>query len=166
MEEVFTWLNELRIWPFLILHRYLSKVPAKIILYKSSSEQFLSSSFTHYRNTWNLSIYNIKRWFAGPMGQMTCQPSISCSKYFFFHKILQSSFNHFFYKITKIKIKINSFECYKSIMKYEKKYLKHQMHGPRVICPIGPANQHIILQIVRFWAMLLHTMEKINQLVP
>ena len=142
MEKVFTWLNELRIWPFLILHRYLSKVPAKIILYKSSSEQFLSSSFTHYRNTWNLSIYNIKRWFAGPMGQMTCQPSISCSKYFFFHKILQSSFNHFFYKITKKKIK--SLESPKSIRNYEKKICTHMLCR-RVICPIGPANQRIIL---------------------
>ena len=31
------------------------------------------------------------------------------------------------------------------IRNYEKKYLERQMLGQRVIYPIGPANQHIIL---------------------
>ena len=69
---------------------------------------------------------------------------------FFFHKILQKFLQKpfqfiflFFYKITKIKLK--SFECPKSIKNYEKKYLERQTLGRRVICPIGPANQRIIL---------------------
>ena len=42
------------------------------------------------------------RWFAGPMGQTTCQPSVWCSKYYFFFiksfKILCTNpFNYFFY---------------------------------------------------------------------
>ena len=43
-------------------------------------------------------------------------------------------------------MKIKSFECPKSIKKYEKKkYLKHQMLVQQVVCPIGQANQYIIL---------------------
>ena len=70
----------------------------KMILFISLIPQF-----------WNPSIYNIIRWFAGPMGQTTHQPSIWCSKYyFFFHKILQNSLQKsfpflFFYDITKKK---------------------------------------------------------------
>ena len=33
---------------------------------------------------WNLSIYNIISWFAGPMGQTTRWPSLWCTKYYFF----------------------------------------------------------------------------------
>ena len=45
-------------------------------------------------------------------------------------------------------IKINSFEYPKSIRNYEKKkYLERQTLGRRVVCPIGPANQHIQLLI-------------------
>ena len=50
----------------------------------------------------------------------------------------------FFQEITKMKIK--SFECPRSIRNYEKK--KCHMLGQRVVCPIGPAIQCIILQIV------------------
>ena len=69
-------------------------------------------------------IFNIIRWFAGSLGQMTHQPSIWCSKYYFFHDFLQNSlqksfqFIFYFYKFTKIKIK--SFVCPKSIRNYEK----------------------------------------------
>ena len=42
-------------------------------------------------------------------------------------------------------MKIKSFECPKSIRNYEKKYLERQTLGPRVVCPIGPLNQRIIL---------------------
>ena len=42
-------------------------------------------------------------------------------------------------------MKIMGFECPKSIRNYEKKYLERQMLGRRVVCPIGPANQHIML---------------------
>ena len=59
--------------------------------------------------TINQSIYNIFRWVAWMMGQTNCQPSVWCSKYFFFLiscKILcRNSFNlssYFFYKIKKI----------------------------------------------------------------
>ena len=41
---------------------------------------------------------------------------------------------------------VKSFELpyvYKKLQK--KKYLEHQMLGRRVVCPIGPANQCIIL---------------------
>ena len=54
----------------------------------------------------NPSIYKLIRWFAGPMGQTTRQPSVWCSKYYFF------------YKITNMKIK--SFECPKFIRNCEK----------------------------------------------
>ena len=59
-------------------------------------------------------------------------------------------------------MKIKSFECPKSIRYYEKKkYLEHQALGRRVVCPISPANQRIILQIVGFLLGLvrLHTMQ-------
>ena len=53
----------------------------------------------------------------------------------------------FFKKITEIK----SFECSKSIRSYEKKkYLEPQTLGGGVVCPIVPANQRFILQIVGF----------------
>ena len=43
------------------------------------------------------------------------------------------------------KMKIKSFECPKSIKKYFKKNLERQTLGRRVVCPIAPANQRIIL---------------------
>ena len=73
----------------------------------------------------NPSIYNIICWFAGPMGQTTRRPCFWCSKYFFFIescKILCKTLSIYIsYKITKIRIK--SFECPKSIRKFEKKVL-------------------------------------------
>ena len=81
------------------------------------------------KQTRNPSIYNIICWFAGPMGQTTRRPRFWCSKYYFFHEILQNSLQKPFqficfvlYKITKMKIK--SFGCPKSIRKYEKRILK------------------------------------------
>ena len=79
------------------------------------------------RGSINPSIYNIIRWLAEPMGQMTFQPSVWCSKYHFsFIKscklLCKNPFNLFyylFYKITNMKIK--SFECLKSKGNYEKK---------------------------------------------
>ena len=37
----------------------------------------------------------------------------------------------------------------------KKKYLERQMFGRQVVCPITPANQHIILQIVGFLVIIL-----------
>ena len=118
--------------------------------------QFLCKSFIKIIFEWrrpfehsiNPSIYNIIRWFAGPMGQTTRQPSVWCSKYYFFTKNLQNSlqkpFQFFFFnKITKMKIK--SFECPKSIKNHEKQYLERQTLDRQVVCPFGPANQRIIL---------------------
>ena len=81
----------------------------------------------------NLSIYNIIRWFAGPMGQTTRWPSVWCSKYyFFFHKILQNSlqkhFQFIFWKITKMKIK--SFECPNSIRNWNFRHLVNESFVP------------------------------------
>ena len=42
-------------------------------------------------------------------------------------------------------MKIKSLECPTSVRNYEKKYLESQRVGELVVCPIGPANQHIIL---------------------
>ena len=77
--------------------------------------------------TWGV-IYNIIHWFAWPMGLTTCQPSVWCSKYYFFIKscklLCKNPFNLFFYffiffyKITEMKIR--SFECLNSIRNYEK----------------------------------------------
>ena len=36
---------------------------------------------------WNLTIYNIIRWFLGSLGQMTSQPSIWCSKHYSFYNL-------------------------------------------------------------------------------
>ena len=46
----------------------------------------------------NPTIYNIMRWFAGPMGQTTRQPSVWRSKYFFFSyrlRALKTLYFHF-----------------------------------------------------------------------
>ena len=70
------------------------------------------------RFIWNPTIFNIIRWFAGSMGQMTRRPSIWCSKYYYLFFIksckihCKNPFNIFLYKITKMKIK--SFGCTKS----------------------------------------------------
>ena len=39
----------------------------------------------------NQSIFNIIRWVAGSMGQMTHRPSVWCSECYFFHNFLQNS---------------------------------------------------------------------------
>ena len=75
----------------------------------------------------NPSICNIIRWFALPMGQTTRQPSVRCSKYYFFFikswkTLCENPFDLFFLFFKKItKMKIKSFECLKSITNYEKK---------------------------------------------
>ena len=49
----------------------------------------------------NPTIYNIIRWFAGPMGLTTRQTRVWCFKHYFFHKILQNSLQEpfpFFYE--------------------------------------------------------------------
>ena len=55
----------------------------------------------------NSSIYNIKSWLPGSLGQMNCRPSIQCSKY-----------NYIYFKFANIKIK--SFEWPMSIRNYKK----------------------------------------------
>ena len=39
----------------------------------------------------NPTINNMIWWLAGPMGQLTCRPSVWCSMYYSFHKMLQNS---------------------------------------------------------------------------
>ena len=80
--------------------------------------EFLYSYEGKYAYCWRFqyhlkSVYKMICWFARPMGQMTCWPSIQCSKYYFFFvkpfKILcKNPFNLFFlfsYEITKIRNK-------------------------------------------------------------
>ena len=66
----------------------------------------------------------------------------------------------FFIKSGKILIlKIKSFDWPKSVRNYEKqkkKYLECQMLGWQLVCPIGPANQYIILLIDGFQIDLSH----------
>ena len=60
----------------------------------------------------NPTIYNIIRWFAGLLGQMTQRPGVWCSNYYsFFHNFLQKSFLLIFY---------SCFECPKSIRNHKK----------------------------------------------
>ena len=61
-----------------------------------------SSSSSSY--TRNPTIYNILRWFAWPMGQMTRWPSVWRSKYYFFHDFLQKFFQFISISIFFIKI--------------------------------------------------------------
>ena len=72
-------------------------------------------------------------------------------------------------------MKIKSFECPKSIRNDEKKYFERQILGRQVVCPIGPANQRIILQIIgfqvgsasllpKFWQ--IQTQKLLHQLTP
>ena len=94
---------------------------ASMFIEFGTNPRFPSFCSAYYKNP---SIYNIIRWFAGLMGQTTCQP-LMFQVLFIFHKILQNSLqkpSQFFYKITKIKIK--HFECPKSIRNYEKNYWK------------------------------------------
>ena len=90
----------------------------------------------------NSSIFNMICWFAGTPGQRTQQPSVCCSKYYFFFtiscKILcKNCFNLFFLFIHKFtKTKIKSFESPKSkpathcyIFNLSKLYLDHQLSG-------------------------------------
>ena len=74
----------------------------------------------------NPSICNMIRWFAGLLRQMNRQPSLQCSKhYFFFHNFVQNSLQKLFnlsfdfLQIYKNKNK-ESFECPMSIKYYEK----------------------------------------------
>ena len=45
----------------------------------------------------------------------------------------------------------------------KKKYLEHQMLGRRVVCPIGPANHRIILEIDGFQESMEIIMEPFHQ---
>ena len=48
--------------------------------------------------TWNWTILNIIRWVTGSMGQSSHQPSVWCSKYyFFFHNFLQKIIQFLFF---------------------------------------------------------------------
>ena len=104
------------------------------------------------------------RWDKQIVDQASDVPSI-----IFFHKILQNSlqkpfyfiFFIYFFQFTRMKIK--SFECPKSIRNYEKKrYLECKMLGRLVVCPIGPANQRIILLIVGFLKSQLNQLPSAN----
>ena len=100
----------------------------KIIL--GTSDAWLMIHLSHQPSDWAwiyLRLTNfIIRWVTWTMGQTNRRPSVWCSKYFFFSKILHNSLRKsfqfifiFFYKIIKNKIKI--FECPKPIRNYEKK---------------------------------------------
>ena len=85
---------------------------------------------------------SLGRWDDCLTDQASDVPSI------FFHNFMQNSLQksfHFIFLIFLQFHKIKSFECPKSIRNYEKKYLELQMLGRQVVCPIGPANQRIIL---------------------
>ena len=95
----------------------------------------------------NKTIFNIIRLVAGSMGQVTHQPSIWCSKHFFFiisyrHRALKTLYFHFC-KFTKINwddfAKNFARNCENKII------LGTSELGWRVICPSEPANQRIIL---------------------
>ena len=115
----------------------------------SQSEQISTCTNYEHQKFVNLQCNTLVRWTDG-----TNNSSTKCLMFqvlFFFKscKILcKTPFNLFFSEITKKKMK--SFDCPKSIRSYEKKYMECQMLGQRVICPIGPANQCIILQTDRF----------------
>ena len=77
--------------------------------------------------TRNLSIYNIIRWFAWPMGlvnQAFDVPSIIFSFTKFFKILCKNQFNSIcFFFLWNYKNKFKSFECPKSVGNYEKKIL-------------------------------------------
>ena len=78
-------------------HSRISK-PKMIIIFdkKLTKSTYASLSFAEKGfsvGSKNPTIYNIIRWFAGPMGQTTRRPSIWCSKYYLFsHNFSQNSF--------------------------------------------------------------------------
>ena len=80
---------------------------------------------THWALGWfesmltiNLSIYNIIRWFAGPMEQTTCRPSVWYSKYYFIlAKFFQFILFIFFIKSQKLKYRVLSALSQSEIMK-------------------------------------------------
>ena len=76
-------------------------------------------------------------WFAGQMGQASDVPSIN-----FLFENLANPFNFIFLFFYKITITI---ESPKPITNDEKKYLERQTLDQQIVCPIGPANQCIIL---------------------
>ena len=100
------------------------------------------------------------------MGQINRRPSVLRSKYFFFIisyrlRALKTLYFHFCNFIKNKRNKLKGFFAKNFARFYEKKnHFEHQMLGRRVLCPIGPTNQHIILSIDRFlFSVLLLILE-------
>ena len=102
----------------------------------------------HGNDATNPLIYNIIRWFAGPMGQTTSRTSVWRLKYFFFFIIfyrLRALKTIYFHFCNFIKKYIDSVFAKNFARFYEKKkYSEHQTLGWQNVCPIRPANQRII----------------------
>ena len=105
--------------------------------------------------TWNPTIFNTICWLSGLMGQTTHRPNSWCSKHYFFVimsyrlKALKTVYFYFCNIIKKISKSTETIFAKNFARNYENKwYMKHQTLGRWVICPIGPANQSILLYIV------------------
>ena len=110
--------------------------------------------------SWNLTIYNIIPWFAGPMGQTTRPPSVWPSKYFFLiisyrliaPKTLYNSCN--FIKKKKIKKNCKSF-CKEFCKILWKNKLEHQTIDQQVVCPIAQRTSVLYCKLTDFWLFRL-----------
>ena len=110
----------------------------------------------------NLSIYNIIRWFAEPMGQTTRRLSVWCSKYH--HIFIKSSkilcktlAIYFFYKITKMKIK--------SIKNYEKEILECQTLVDESFVPSAQRTSVLYCRLSDFYFLLISSFCYLPRLV-
>ena len=107
----------------------------------------------------NLTIYIIIRWLSGSLGQITCWPSVWCSKYYFFFiiscKILCKNRFYLFFWFFNNKM----FEFPNKLWK------EKRMLGWWVVCPIDPASQYIIMKIVGFQSLKTTTLSLISHFV-
>ena len=109
---------------FVLPLKALSRKDAFFHLAETSKEIWESL----HRMIWNPSIYNIiVRWFAGSLGQMTCRPSVWCSKHYFFNFL---ELGHFY--LCKFIKRIRKWIEMIFANLYEKKYLEHQTLAQRI----------------------------------
>ena len=86
-----TWLR-FESWVRLRQYLLLCVLSAKL------SKSYQYSYIEYWHGSIDPTIYNIIRWFAGSLGQMTCRQSVWCSKCYFFSQFLAK----FFAKIVSI----------------------------------------------------------------
>ena len=106
-EPIFLSLNN---WGLNFLQNECSKSFQIYLSPEKLRKMFSIRSSTFEWAGWNPSIYNLIRWFAGPMGQMNRQPSVWCSKNFFFivsYRLRHSKLFIFVFIILLKNIKIN-----------------------------------------------------------